>query len=131
MRRLFPEKFGLRERWLSTLAIGMAVVFAYLSLKAGLGALLVMLLFTIFGTAVFIVISGGDRLFFTALFTFSFVTFTMAAVLYRHFFPVVGEDTEIGAIVALGLFCYGLFVALPVAFVWIAPKILKYARRDA
>ena len=90
-----------------------------------------MLIFTIFGTAVFIGISNSDRLFFTALFTFLFQTFIFAVVLYRHFFPVVGEETGLEDTLFFGLVCYSLFFALPVVFVWIAPKILKYARRDA
>jgi len=131
MRRLFPKKFGLRERLLSTLAVAMAAPFAYLTSKAGFGAFGAMLLFTIFGTAVFIAISGSDRLFFTALFTFLFMTILFAGVFYAHFFPVVGEETDFGELVVCALICYGLFVALPVAFVWVAPKLLKYARRDA
>jgi hypothetical protein len=59
------------------------------------------------------------------------MTFLFAVILYRHFFPVIGDETDFGDIVVFGLVCYGLFVALPIAFVWIAPKILKYARRDA
>ena len=131
MRSLFPKKFGLRERLLSTLAVAMAAPFAYLTSKAGFGAFGAMLLFTIFGTAVFIAISGSDRLFFTALFTFLFMTILFAGVFYAHFFPVVGEETDFGELVVCALICYGLFVALPVAFVWVAPKLLKYARRDA
>ena len=131
MRRLFPHKFGLREGLLSALAVGMAVGFAYLTKDASFGAFGAMFLFTVFGTLVFIAISGSDRLFFTALFTVLFMTFLFAVILYRHFFPVIGDETDFGDIVVFGLVCYGLFVALPIAFVWIAPKILKYARRDA
>ena len=123
MRRLFPQKFGLREGLLSTLAVGLAVPSTYWTSEAGFGAFGAMLIFTIFGTAVFIAISGSDRLFFTALFTFLFTTSFFAVVLYRHFFPVFGEETDIGDLIVLGLVCYGLFVALPVAFVWIATKL--------
>ena len=131
MCRIFPNKFGLREWLLSTLAVAMAVPFTYLTCKAGFGAFGAMLIFTILGTAVFIAISSSDRLFFTALFTFLFQTFVFAVMLYRHFFPVIGAETEIGEVLFAELVCYGLFFVLPVAFVWIAPKILKHARRDA
>jgi hypothetical protein len=131
MSCLFPKIFGLRGALLSTFAAALAILFAYLTKDAGLGAFGAMIIFTIFGTAVFIGISGGDRLFYTALFTTLYMTFLFAVILYRHFFPVVGDENDIGGIVVLGLACYGLFVALPVGFVWIAPKILKYARRDA
>jgi hypothetical protein len=131
MLRLFPTKFGLRKWLLSTLAVGMAIDSAYFTSQAGFGAaFLAMMLFTFCGTAVFIVISGKDRLFFTALFNFLFITFDFGAALFQHFWPVVGGETDLGELVTAWLFCYGSFVALPTVFVWAAPKILKYARRD-
>jgi hypothetical protein len=126
MRRFVPDKFGWRERWLSLLAVAIAIVFAVITcFYAGMGAGVAWIFFDGVGTVVMIAAAGRDRCFFTALFTSSFAALILIDMLYTSCLDRQGLALKDAVFMMLMV---EATVVLPTAFAWLVTKIGKDAK---
>jgi hypothetical protein len=104
----------------------MAAVSGWLTWAAGMGGGGAWMLFTTVGTVVFVAVAGGDRCFFTALFT-SLLTGGLVLSIIVH--RIIIRHESLGR--EDGLLFPVAFVAIPVAFARLVTFFVSRAGRSS
>jgi len=107
----------------------MAAVSGWLTWAAGMGGGGASMLFTIVGTVVFVAVAGGDRCFFTALFT-SLLTggLVLSIIVHRILIRHESLGREDGLLFSVA---FVAFVAIPVAFARLVTFFVSHAGRSS
>jgi len=128
MPKILPTPFRIREWTLTLVALSVAVSSLLLSNSAGPGAGGALYLCLIVGTALFVVIGGQDRAFFTGVFASSLSVGLTAwswtdSVVFRHE-PVSGELLWMPVVLFLS------WVAIPIVFAQLVTIVICRLERS-